>query len=122
MKNQCLIKLRECAGESIGETLVALLISSLALLMLAGAITAATRVVDRSRIVIDGYYIEDNKLAECETTDNPGQITMKDEPNGVSQPFDDVYYYKNGTLGGVDVISYIMLTPAPTPTTVPVGP
>ena len=49
-------KLRSRAGESIGETLIALLISALALLMLAGAISSAGRIVTRNKAAMISYY------------------------------------------------------------------
>ena len=52
MKN----KLRSCVGESIGETLVALLIAALALLMLAGAVSSASRIVTRNKVAMEEYY------------------------------------------------------------------
>ncbi len=52
-------KLHSRAGESIGETLVAVLISALALLILAGAISAATRVITRSDTAVNEFYTND---------------------------------------------------------------
>ncbi|MBE6039757.1 MAG: hypothetical protein E7219_02210 [Clostridiales bacterium] len=49
-------KLSSNAGESIAETLVALLISALALVMLAGSIYAASNMVTRSREQLKKYY------------------------------------------------------------------
>jgi len=49
-------RLRSCAGESIGETLIALLISALALLMLAGAVSSAGRIVTRNKAAMISYY------------------------------------------------------------------
>jgi len=49
-------KLRSRAGESIGETLIALLISALALLMLAGAVSSASRIVTRNKTAMEDYY------------------------------------------------------------------
>lgn len=49
-------KLHSRAGESIAETLIALLISALALVMLAGAITSAAKIIRRSDEVMDAYY------------------------------------------------------------------
>lgn len=53
---RALRKLRGRTGESIGETLVALLISALALVMLAGAIASATGIVTRSNEAIRQRY------------------------------------------------------------------
>ena len=49
-------KLRSNAGESIGETLVALVISALALAMLAGVIATASRIIDVQKNKLDDYY------------------------------------------------------------------
>lgn len=49
MKKRLLAKLRGRAGESIAETLIALLISALALVMLAGAISSAANIVRTSK-------------------------------------------------------------------------
>ena len=49
-------KLSSNAGESIAETLVALLISALALVMLAGSIYAASNMVTKSREQLKKYY------------------------------------------------------------------
>ncbi len=57
-------KLRSRSGESIGETLVALLISALALVMLAAAITSATGIINRSNTAIEQRY--------ADTTSMPG--------------------------------------------------
>lgn len=56
MKKSVRAKLRSKKGETIGETLIALLISSLALLMLAGAISAAAKVVTSGKAAIEQYY------------------------------------------------------------------
>ena len=56
MSNKILIKMRNQLGESIGETLIALLISSLALLMLAGAISTAGRIITTNRNSMSTYY------------------------------------------------------------------
>ena len=49
-------KLRSTAGESIGETLIALLISALALVMLAGAVSSASNIITRSNDAMNDYY------------------------------------------------------------------
>ncbi|MBQ6346431.1 MAG: hypothetical protein IJI71_02600 [Clostridia bacterium] len=57
MKKTIKSKIRSISGESIGETLVALLISALALLMLAGAIGSASKIVTRNKTAMDEYYV-----------------------------------------------------------------
>lgn len=56
MKKHVLKKLCSPAGESIGETLIALLISALALLMLAGAVSSAGKIVTRNKSAMETYY------------------------------------------------------------------
>ena len=48
MRRMITKKLSNNKGESIGETLIALLISTLALVMLAGAIGSAVRIITKS--------------------------------------------------------------------------
>lgn len=64
MKQWIKRKLHSRAGESIGETLVAVLISALALVILAGAIGAATRIVTRSNAAVKTHYDADADRAK----------------------------------------------------------
>lgn len=56
MKRRIAARLKGRAGESIAETLVALLISALALVMLAGAIGSAARIIHESNEVVETQY------------------------------------------------------------------
>ncbi len=58
MMNRIKAKLRGRAGESIAETLIATLIAALALVMLAGAVASAARIVTTSRKAIEEYQNE----------------------------------------------------------------
>lgn len=49
-------KLKSDSGETIAELLIALLISSLALIMLAGMINASANMVSTSRKTLEDYY------------------------------------------------------------------
>ena len=64
MSNKILIKMRNQLGESIGETLIALLISSLALLMLAGPISTAGRIITTNRNSMSTYYETEQRAFE----------------------------------------------------------
>ena len=75
--NRIRAKLTSKAGESIGETLVALLIASLALVMLAGAISSGARVILRSEKKVDEYYLEHNKISSMSEGAAPLTVTMK---------------------------------------------
>ena len=58
LKQRIAAKLRGRSGESIAETLVALLISALALMMLAGAVGAAANVITKSKTAMNTYNTE----------------------------------------------------------------
>ena len=62
MKKDMRARLKSEAGESIGETLVALLIGSLALLMLAGAVSSAGRIVNTSKTAMEDYYAAESNM------------------------------------------------------------
>ncbi|MBQ8110359.1 MAG: hypothetical protein IJ124_09405 [Clostridia bacterium] len=59
MKKRMLLKLKSVSGESIGETLISLLISALALVMLAGAISSASNIINNSKTAMETYYGSD---------------------------------------------------------------
>ena len=58
MMNRIKAKLRGRTGESIAETLIATLIAALALVMLAGAVASAARIVTTSKKAIEEYQSE----------------------------------------------------------------
>lgn len=68
MRRRIQSKIRSCAGESIGETLIALLISALALIMLAGAISAAAKIVTRNKTAMEEYYTGANVGSSKQST------------------------------------------------------
>lgn len=124
MKQRIIKKLASRAGESIGETLVALLISALALMMLAGAVSAGMRVVTNSKDKMDVYYKVNNAVVERATeapTVNGAQVTTFSNdtlyinipnllPTGTIPP---VHYYRNTEFSNVPVIAYSKPTPVP---------
>lgn len=64
MKRILIRKCRNQSGETIAETLIALLVSALALTMLAGSITTATKVAESSDKTLKQYYAVTNTVAE----------------------------------------------------------
>ena len=109
------IKLKAQAGESIGETLVALLISAIALLMLAGAVSSGTRVVNNSKNVLEKYYTVNNAVAkrEASVTLDGETVPVKDDgfititmPGLNSAGIAKAIYWKNEQLSGTTVIAY----------------
>ena len=97
-------KLHSNKGETIGETLVALLISALALLMLAGSITSSTGLVTRSREKMDEYY---DKNAELVELNNANNATIKiTEINGVTGLSYSIKYVKNDAVNDLPVVAF----------------
>ncbi len=107
-------KLNSRAGESISETLVSLLIASLALVMLAGTLTASSGIITKGRAKLEKYYDaneEDSGVVKMkngdDSTSNTIAITIT-EPgttNTISQSC-NVNYYKNDTFSSKIVIAY----------------
>ena len=109
MKEKLKRKLHSQAGESIGETLAALLISSLALVMLAGAMSAASGMIVRSRSALGEYYSKNEAVAimaaDSGTAATDG-IIITDDSGTISQQKIDVRYYLNNSFGKNPVVSY----------------
>lgn len=63
LKKLMVRKLKSTSGESIAETLVAVLISAFALLMLAGTVNTASNLITQSQAALKEYYVNTNKLS-----------------------------------------------------------
>ena len=108
MNKKWLAKLRDRSGESIGETLVALLVSSLALVMLAGAISSAHSLITRSDAKMTEYYQNDNALAERRGAQT-AEVTISEdstEEDALTPQALQVAYDINGAFGGTPVTAY----------------
>ena len=70
-------KLNSCRGESIGEVLVALLISALALVMLAGMISASSRMITKSKTELKEYYDANAALNSESSSGIDGAVSLK---------------------------------------------
>lgn len=77
MKRFC-EKLKGQAGESISEVLIALLISSFALVMLAGMISASSQIITKSNSIIERYYAGEEQETE------PLKITISGQAESYS--------------------------------------
>ena len=106
-------KLRSCAGESLTETLVALLISALALLMLAGAVTSATRVITRSKDKMTQYYAADAGLANRTAAGRSLNVELKDNADSPLSLLIPVQTYENNAFPSRPVIAYAETGGAP---------
>jgi len=101
-------KLKSRAGESIGETLVALLISALALVMLAGAISATGRMITASDKQLGKYYDGDKKLVTLTASDGTlNSLTIKGEGTAaVQEVHNNVPYSINNAFTSKPVVAY----------------
>ena len=93
-------KISSRAGETIGETLVALLIASFALVMLAGAISTSTGIIMRSSKLIDNYYKANESLVQINSgaTDDTLAFTTGAGDDEKTIPGAKVKYKKNDVL------------------------
>ncbi len=96
-------KLHSSAGESLAETLAALLVAVIALAILAGMIMSSNKLIRESRTHFDAYYEGDAGLnsmeaaggtaATVEIMDGEAALRLTDEQTADTI---DVYFFKNG--------------------------
>ena len=98
-------KLRSRAGETLAETLVALLVASIGLTMLASMINSSARLITKSRSVLRDYYAENNKLEERAEAGN-FEIVVDYPGTDIKPETVTVSYYENNTAGASPVIAY----------------
>lgn len=111
MKRKLLKKLRSKAGETLAEVLISLLISSLALVILAQMISASSSMITNSEKKMAEYYTARNVLDnQTDVGESGSTLTLKENPEGASAEIADqsfnIIQYKNNTVGGITVISY----------------
>ena len=103
-------KLNSKSGESITEVLVALLISSLGLLLLAGMISSTNRIVSRSKEATRNYVEQINTLVEQGTSSETGTVSFSDgvstKLTNISGKTIGVTYYTNKQTGSTPVTAY----------------
>ncbi len=117
MNKNILNKLKSNSGESIAETLVAVLISALALLMLAGTINTASNLITKSQNTLKDYYQLNSKV-EQRLPDNQDSYMVESGdsiyvnftvPEGEYLTMNDSYkvtLYENTKFSSKPVISY----------------
>ena len=109
MKKKLLKKLRSRAGETLGETLASLLIAALALVMLAGAISASFNIITRTRDKLDSYYGKAENMIHHSSASGTGIITIQD--SSVIDPLAITYevdYYTNAEFSDTPVVAYVI--------------
>ncbi len=101
-------KLNSRRGESIAETLVALLLSALALVMLAAAITSSTRVITASREKLKAYYDDNeqsNGVVKMLSAEGSTTISITSSDDLPTQSY-TVACFVNDEFSQTPVISY----------------
>ena len=96
-------KRRSSAGETLVETLVSILISALALLVLATAIGTSVNIVRTSKNKMDGMYGKESEFVAAygDSTGVPESSVTVEVPLGSSGASEkvEVYTDKEGTVG-----------------------
>ena len=110
MEKKCIEKIKSKAGESLAETLVALLIAAFAIVMLTGAISASFGVVVRSRKKIGEYYAKnevDAGVVKMKGSGASGTMTITDGKGviDIEDPY-AVTYFKNDIFSKKVVVAY----------------
>jgi hypothetical protein len=105
-------KLAGSRGESITEVLVAVLISSVALVMLASMIATSARLIQRSKNYLggeDGYYARNNVLSAQTGTALTGRAVMTENVEGVEKPLKLTEDWTSETSGTVfmPIVCYV---------------
>ena len=109
-------KLRDKSGESIAETLVAVLIAAFALLMLAGTVNTSTNLVLKSQKILsdskDGYYVKNNAMEKRDDSskEEPSKeektITITIIGGADKQISEKANLYKNDKFGNNQIFVY----------------
>lgn len=101
-------KLNSHAGETISETLIALLISALALVMLAGAITSAMHMITKSRDKVQDYYAANESASGIVmmTGGTQGNMALTDSQNIINHDPVPVLYFTNTEFDDNPVVAY----------------
>jgi hypothetical protein len=122
-------KLKSQSGESISETLVAVLIAALALTMLAMAISSSLGIVTQAREKLDNYYQKADSLVKREasaalpsgttvtlTITNTGGVPLRNKPVnsiGSDGTSDKIVCYINDEYENLTVLAYDYSEAAP---------
>ena len=100
-------KLGSKSGESISETMVSVLISALALVMLAGAVSTASHVITESKDKLSSYYDNNEKIVTMQTGGESGhEIEIKPKDGSTPWAKVPVTCYINDTFSSDPVITY----------------
>ena len=104
-------RLRSTKGESISEVLIALLISTLGIMLLAGMINASANMITKSKDKIKDYVAKENGIVAQSSSGAVGVVSfMKEDNSGTiklnEEETVEVKYYENDEAGKYTVKSY----------------
>ena len=99
MKKRIIQKLRCNRGESLTETLVALLIAAIALVMLASMISSTARIVTQSKAKMTDFYKANETVSAQTGEGTSGTLTIDDQSYGVTA-------YLNQSFSNTPIASY----------------
>ena len=108
MKEQAMKKLKSSRGETIAETLLSVLIGALALTMLAGAVSSAANMINKSEEKMKQYY-EDNEGMSSPSLSGITELSLTGA-NAVhlfGKDYQVTYTYAiNNSFPGTPVVAY----------------
>jgi len=105
-------KIKSKAGETLVETLVAVLVGSMALLILATLINYSSKAIRESESKMNAYYTEANRLESFDGTSSSSKARFTDSSNNSIKLTDSdpkersLRYYKNSESKSIDIYSY----------------
>ena len=90
------LKLNNRSGETLAETLIAVLISALALVLLLSMITASSRLIQNGEAKIQEMYDGSKKIEQAEITPSDATVKINDNAlDGLGEILVNVKLYKD---------------------------
>lgn len=93
-------------GETLIETMAAMLVATFALLMMAGCVTTSTKIISRSKEKIGKYMQQDAIMTSGSCTSMTVTITEQETIEPMTQSFQVKYYENPVKLGNTSVGRY----------------
>ena len=106
MRKRIKRRLRSQDGETIAEVLIALLVSAIALMMLAQMVGASTDLILRGEKSMDEYYKAVNPLADKARADKTGTVSFSCENMKPFEQTQVMYALSEKNMGDSEVISF----------------
>ena len=113
-------RLKRRSGESIGEVLISVLISAVALVMLASMITTSAGLVKTGKDKLQRYYVGQDALTQYSETDVPegvtiaaDSVTIRQEDGSEVYAVVEVECFVEEGVDGTKLISYRKAGSAP---------